>query len=148
MTISEQDEREARAWLNATISALADLKPGSLGAHKNKCARTILALLDRPVMPRPEDVPDEVLDEMWMAAAGDGGGKRGMKVAIGVLHYHVTTPPPKPAPDAPAPEPYNPDAEFAALTVVFNALATLDKGARARVLTYMTRRLVEADDAQ
>lgn len=56
-------------------------------------ARTILALLDAPRLPRPEDVPDEVLDEMWMDAAGAGGGKRGMKVALQVHYDHYAAPP-------------------------------------------------------
>lgn len=85
--ITADDEREAREWLkrraNGDEPAWAD--------H----ARTILALLDRPRMPRPEEVPAKVIDKMWMDAAAHGGGKHGMEIALGV-HYDHYNPPPAP----------------------------------------------------
>ena len=71
MTISEQDEREARLWL----AHAENRQKQNIGKYKyveNDDVRhraTILALLDRRVMPRPEDVEEIVF---WKAAEATG----------------------------------------------------------------------------
>ena len=80
MTISD-DEREAREWL----------RNADCGAHgyaeRAKHRATILALLDRPVMPRPEEVPVKVIARMNAIHA-----EMSMRAAIQVLHDWCTKP--------------------------------------------------------
>ena len=84
MTITD-DEREAREWLRNK----ADHKGHP---YSDKC-RTILALLDAPRMPRPDEVPDEVLDkalnELWVESPSVSD----MRAAYRALYDHYTSPP-------------------------------------------------------
>ena len=83
--ISEQDEREAREWLkrraNGDEPAWAD--------H----ARTILALLDRPRMPRPEDVPDEALYAFTDVWDNHTTEREPARLAYRALYDHYNPPP-------------------------------------------------------
>ena len=93
--ISKDDEREAREWL-AMI-----MRSHSTYQCEPDIASTLLALLDRPVMPKPEEVPDDV--RARMAAAYEAAKKYNpdpygtpMMAALQVHHDHYTAPP-KPA---------------------------------------------------
>jgi hypothetical protein len=66
MSISD-DEKEAREWLALVIRSHSTYESVS------HLARTTLALLDRPVMPRPEDVPEGVLTALFWAASPTQG---------------------------------------------------------------------------
>ena len=84
MSISD-NERELREYLGRIVS-------GGPRIVDTIQAVNLLALLDRPVMPTPEDVPAKVLDDAWMAAVKRGGGFLGMQDAIKVLHDWRTKP--------------------------------------------------------
>ena len=83
MTISKDDEREAREWLERYSVA----RP----APHRRNVRTILALLDRRVMPAPDEVPYAVLMQMHHAfTTYEGGSAPSMRAAYRALydHYH------------------------------------------------------------
>lgn len=82
-----EEERKARVWL-----AQATGPTHYLAVDDDKHRATILALLDRPVMPRPEEVPVPVLQNMAGAAADGDGVADGMRAAIKVLHDWRTKP--------------------------------------------------------
>jgi hypothetical protein len=80
------DERKARVWL-AQVTGQTHYLADDDARHR----ATILALLDRPVMPRPEDVPAEVIGAMCAAYRNcDTGQFRKMRAAIKVLHDALT----------------------------------------------------------
>lgn len=89
MTITD-DEREAREWLKSWAS--------SRSAMAAKYGRTILALLDAPRMPRPEDVPPHVLEKMlrvYFMRREEATDFDDMRAAYRALYDHYTAPPPK-----------------------------------------------------
>jgi hypothetical protein len=61
MSISDADEQKVREWLRHLM------EPGATTKAWASHAATILALLDRRVMPRPEEVPQVVLLKMLSA---------------------------------------------------------------------------------
>ena len=87
MTTITDDEREAREWLKHAehFEYLDD--------DDAKHRATILALLDAPRMPRPDEVPDEVLDkalnELWVESPSVSD----MRAAYRALYDHYTAPP-------------------------------------------------------
>lgn len=90
-TITTDDESEAREWLHSAVTY-----DDFYGVAKDdKHRATILALLDAPRMPRPEDVPDEVLREMSATHLYSVGAVGSMRAALQVLYDHYTAPPPK-----------------------------------------------------
>jgi alcohol dehydrogenase YqhD (iron-dependent ADH family) len=86
MSISEADEQKVREWLRHLM------EPGATSKAAASHAATILALLDRPVMPRPEEVPAEVLDRMEVAYwdTQPGSGFDDVRAAIKVLREWAT----------------------------------------------------------
>lgn len=87
MTISDDDEKQAREWLSAATATYS-------GCGDAKHRATILALLDRPTMPGPDEVPDDVLEEMhraWLASRL-GDDALDFRAAIKVLHDWRTKP--------------------------------------------------------
>lgn len=96
MTISK-DEREAREWFAEYVNNGGWQYPTAYAINK---LRTILALLDRPAMPAPDEVPDEVLNKMqgeWYRSDINGGvGFDMMRAAYRALYDHYN-PPPAPA---------------------------------------------------
>ena len=94
-TITTDDESEAREWLHSAVTY-----DDFYGVAKDdKHRATILALLDAPRPPRPEDVPDDVLHDMAAAsrAETDEGAPPStvMREAYRALYDHYTAPPPK-----------------------------------------------------
>lgn len=85
--ITTDDEREVMDWITRHAALDND-------GWRSKYARTLLALLDRPVLPRPEDVPDAVLDRMDDALNGIGQKYReAVRSAYRALYDHYTAPP-------------------------------------------------------
>lgn len=86
--ISKDDEREAREWANTVLQ-----NSEVYNVDDAVAARTILALLDRPVMPHPADVPDEV----WQTANDTfhrfAYTVPGIQAAYRVLYDHHHQPP-------------------------------------------------------
>ena len=86
------DEREAREWLERAINAW---RPGG-GDYRYskkddaKHRATILALLDRPVMPRPEDVPSALYRAMVRANDQEAIDILGLQAAYRVAYDHYT----------------------------------------------------------
>lgn len=75
-TISKEDETQAREWLARAINTW---RPGGGDCRYSKeddvrYRNIIRALLDRPVMPHPDDVPDGVLHDIWQASLPTYGG--------------------------------------------------------------------------
>lgn len=91
MTISK-DEREARDWLAMII------RSHSTYQREPEIARTILAPLDRPVMPAPDEVPDDVWDQCVYAErmAGKDPYLRA-QAAYRALYDHYHQPPVPPS---------------------------------------------------
>lgn len=83
-TISKDDEKAAREWAEGvTAHRVAGL--GRLGI----VARTILALLDRPVMPRNHEVPDAAIHRIGRVCYANDAQVRGI---IDALHEWATKP--------------------------------------------------------
>ena len=53
---------------------------------------TILAMLAEPRLPRPEDVPEHVLEKMWWATAPNGSHFDVARAAYRALYDHYTAP--------------------------------------------------------
>ena len=86
--ISEADEREAREWLLNLVNNWPRLS--------DRHARTILALLDRPRLPKPHEVPDDLLTQMtseFCAKVVEYAPRYAMRAAYRTLYDHYTAPP-------------------------------------------------------
>jgi hypothetical protein len=82
------DEKEARQTLFAMYR-------GEFGLELVEPARTILSRLDEPRLPKPEDVPLEVLDAMFSAFARtyQRTNRDDVLAALRVHYDHYTKPP-------------------------------------------------------
>lgn len=92
-TITDDDERAAREWLD-------NYKNHISGIDGEKHIDLILRLLDRPTLPRPEDVPDEALNAMlgkWFYSPDQDGNDGGMRAAYRALYDHYAQPRARPS---------------------------------------------------
>jgi hypothetical protein len=77
----------------AALKAYRDDDPGGPVFHDDHIS-TILAMLAEPRLPRPEDVPDELLHKIWQASSPTYGGtvsERGRRI-YQVFYNHYTAP--------------------------------------------------------
>lgn len=95
MTVSKDDERDARlkAWLRFGVDN------SGVMLMPDDC-RTILALLDAPRMPRPENLTNDVLDAMHAAHSVSLNTheqftfvRNAMRAAYRALYDHYNAPP-------------------------------------------------------
>ena len=79
------EQKEAMKWLRAAMW------PGLANDEKHRAV--ILAMLDEPRLPRPEDVPQEVIGAMYGAFVECPLGTHGkMRHAYRALYDHYTAP--------------------------------------------------------
>ena len=98
--MTTSDEREALNQVDAVLDVLRTVvnnKAPSQAALPKEACESLLALLDAPRLPRPEEVPPEVLDEMCLKLGiADGSGRDDMRAALQVHYDHCKAPPKKP----------------------------------------------------
>ena len=94
MTPTKDDEREAREWLTNAANF------GIVHEDDIKHRATILALLDAPRMPRPENLTNDVLDAMHAAHSVSLNTheqftfvRTAMRAAYRAIYDHYTAPP-------------------------------------------------------
>ena len=81
------EQKEAVEWLRY----VADTNVPEW-AKRAEHARTILAMLAGPRLPRPEDVPEHVLEKMWWATAPNGSHCDVARATYRALYDHYTAP--------------------------------------------------------
>jgi len=80
------EQKEAVEWVKGARHAFYD------DAGDDKRRATILAMLAEPRLPRPEDVPECVLEKIWWATAPRGNHFDVARAAYRALYDHYTAP--------------------------------------------------------